>query len=88
MIRTAQTSLLEAVASGAGVVFEIDHADETVETGWSVLVLGLGEEVTRAAERTELESLPLHPWAPGRARPWLRIQSHPDHGACDQPETG
>ncbi len=74
VIRTAQTSLLEAVAGGAAVAFEIDHSDETAETGWSVLVLGLGEEVTAASERTELESLPLHPWAPGPRDRWIRIR--------------
>jgi nitroimidazol reductase NimA-like FMN-containing flavoprotein (pyridoxamine 5'-phosphate oxidase superfamily) len=74
VIRTAQTSLLEAVAGGAAVVFEIDHADEAVETGWSVLVFGLGEEVTAASERTELERLSLHPWAPGPRDRWIRIR--------------
>ena len=35
---------------------------------------GLGEEVTAASERTELESLPLHPWAPGPRDRWIRIR--------------
>jgi nitroimidazol reductase NimA-like FMN-containing flavoprotein (pyridoxamine 5'-phosphate oxidase superfamily) len=75
VIRTAQTSLLEAVAGGAAVAFEIDHSDETAETGWSVLVSGVGEEVTASAERSQLESLPLHPWAPGERDRWIRIRA-------------
>jgi nitroimidazol reductase NimA-like FMN-containing flavoprotein (pyridoxamine 5'-phosphate oxidase superfamily) len=73
-LRTAQTSLLEAVAGGAAVAFEIDGSDESAETGWSVLVRGRGEEVTSGAERSQLEKLPLHPWAPGAKDRWIRIR--------------
>ena len=74
VLRTAQTSLLEAVAGGAEVAFEVDGSDELAETGWSVLVRGRGEEVSSGAERSELEKLPLHPWAPGARDRWLRIR--------------
>ena len=87
VIRTAQTSLLEAVAGGAAVAFEIDHSDETAETGWSVLVLGLGEEVTEpravAAREPAAASLGARPERPLDTHP-----SHPDHGPGDQPEAG
>jgi nitroimidazol reductase NimA-like FMN-containing flavoprotein (pyridoxamine 5'-phosphate oxidase superfamily) len=75
VVRTAQTSLLEAVGGGASVAFEIDHMDELAETGWSVLVLGIGEEVTKTAERSQLDSLPLHPWAPRARDLWIRIRA-------------
>ena len=74
VLRTAQTSLLEAVAGGAAVAFEIDGSDESAETGWSVLVSGRAEELTAAAERSQLEKLPLHPWAPGGRDRWIRIR--------------
>ena len=87
VLRTAQTSLLEAVAGGAEVAFEVDGSDELAETGWSVLVRGRGEEVSSGAERSELEKLPLHPWAPGE-RPLATNPTDPDHGPRDQPEAG
>jgi nitroimidazol reductase NimA-like FMN-containing flavoprotein (pyridoxamine 5'-phosphate oxidase superfamily) len=75
VMRTAQTSLLEGIGGGAPVAFEVDASDAFAETGWSVVVQGVGEEVTGDAERSELAKLPLHPWAPGERDRWLRI--HP-----------
>jgi nitroimidazol reductase NimA-like FMN-containing flavoprotein (pyridoxamine 5'-phosphate oxidase superfamily) len=75
VVRTAQTPLLEAIGGGARVAFEIDHTDDLAETGWSVLVIGVGEEVTAEAERSQLEHLPLHPWAPRPRDRWLRIRA-------------
>jgi nitroimidazol reductase NimA-like FMN-containing flavoprotein (pyridoxamine 5'-phosphate oxidase superfamily) len=75
VLRTAQTSLLEAFGAGPPVAFEVDGSDAFAETGWSVVVQGAGEEVTDDAERSQLARLPLHPWAPGERDRWLRI--HP-----------
>jgi uncharacterized protein len=59
------------------VAFEIDYIDESRKEGWSVVVTGLGREITgaldRASEREQL--LPLEPWAGGPKAHWIRIIS-------------
>ena len=74
VFRTAQTSMLEALSGGAPIAFELDGSDTFAETGWSVLVRGRATEVTDERLRSELGSLPLHPWAPGARDRWIRIQ--------------
>src|ERR1700686_2065360 len=48
------------------VTFEVDHVDWEKGVGWSVLVQGLGEDISGAIdERSELRrSLAIHSWAP------------------------
>ena len=57
------------------VAFEIDEFDSTLREGWSVVVTGMGREITGAldhvSEREQL--LPLQPWAPGPKEHWVRI---------------
>lgn len=73
VVRTGQTELLEAIAGGATVVFEVDEGDPTSETGWSVVLKGYASEVSDAAELSDVARLPLHSWAAGRKDHWLRI---------------
>ena len=73
VFRTGATAMLEGLAGGANVAFEVDRADAEVETGWSVLVRGRATEVTDGAEREHLARLPLRPWAPGERGRWLRV---------------
>jgi nitroimidazol reductase NimA-like FMN-containing flavoprotein (pyridoxamine 5'-phosphate oxidase superfamily) len=57
------------------VSFEVDHVDWEQGLGWSVLVQGLGEDISTAIdERSEaLRSLAVHSWAPPPADRWLMI---------------
>ena len=57
------------------VSFEVDHVDWDQGVGWSVLIQGLGEDISTAIdERSEaLRSLPAHSWAPPPADRWLTI---------------
>jgi nitroimidazol reductase NimA-like FMN-containing flavoprotein (pyridoxamine 5'-phosphate oxidase superfamily) len=78
-------------ASRSPVVFEVDDIDRRAESGWSVIVHGVAQEVT-AFDRADLQarvySMPLQPWAPGdkpsvvRIVPTLitgrRIRHHPN----------
>lgn len=66
-------------AMHANVTFQVDDIDEVNHTGWSVLVQGLAEEVTRRhspelIRRTEATDL--EPWAPGESFHWVRIIPH------------
>jgi nitroimidazol reductase NimA-like FMN-containing flavoprotein (pyridoxamine 5'-phosphate oxidase superfamily) len=73
VFRTGATALLEGLAGGSTMAFEVDGIDTSAETGWSVLVRGVASEVTDEHERARLARLPLHPWVPGERDRWLRV---------------
>ncbi|GAA3816314.1 DUF1918 domain-containing protein [Streptomyces phyllanthi] len=72
--RTAPDSV-PAAAVGTDVAFEVDHLDEAMSQGWSVLVVGPARGVTepdavrRLADRAHTE-----PWAGGGRDMWVSIQ--------------
>jgi nitroimidazol reductase NimA-like FMN-containing flavoprotein (pyridoxamine 5'-phosphate oxidase superfamily) len=73
--RTHSGTKLDA-ANHANISFQVDHIDETTRTGWSVLILGMAEDVTdRVAdpitERTR--DLRVDPWVPGEQPRLVRI---------------
>jgi hypothetical protein len=47
------------------VAFEVDHIDETMSEGWSVLVRGHARLIEESSERLALARLDLEPWAGG-----------------------
>lgn len=57
------------------VSFEVDHVDWEQAVGWSVLIQGIGEDISTAIDdRSEaLRSLALHSWAPPPGDRWLTI---------------
>jgi len=57
------------------VSFEVDQVDWDQGVGWSVIIQGLGEDISTAIdERSEaLRSLAVHSWAPPPADRWLMI---------------
>ena len=59
----------------ASVSFEVDHVDWDEGVGWSVLIQGLGQDISTAIdERSEaLRALAAHSWAPPPADRWLTI---------------
>ena len=64
-----------ATASLERVAFEIDHVDHDRHNGWSVLVQGVGQEITPAFSRLfeRVRALAITPWAPGDKEHWMRI---------------
>jgi hypothetical protein len=46
--------------------FEIDGIDQGSRTGWSVIIVGMTEQVTNAADVRRLDCLGLETWTPGR----------------------
>lgn len=73
-IRTDPGTKLEA-ASLSRVAFEVDDIDEASHTGWSVLVQGIGHDVTEALDVVSeaVRRLPVEPWAPGQKAHWIRV---------------
>ncbi len=57
------------------VSFEVDHVDWEQGVGWSVIIQGIGEDISTAIdERSEaLRALAVHSWAPPPADRWLMI---------------
>ena len=74
-VRTDPGTKLSAAAQGQ-VAFEIDEIDEAARSGWSVLVTGVGYEVTDAIddESEELRRFPVDTWTPGQRSHWIRIE--------------
>lgn len=60
---------------GRPVCFEVDGIDDTTHTGWSVLVIGWLEEVTRYNPRLyeTVTALGVAPWAEGERPHLLRV---------------
>jgi len=62
-------------ASLARVAFEIDGFDSARRTGWSVMVQGMGHDITDSIDviSEHLKTLTVSSWAPGRKPRLLRI---------------
>jgi nitroimidazol reductase NimA-like FMN-containing flavoprotein (pyridoxamine 5'-phosphate oxidase superfamily) len=64
-----------AAAAGAEVAFEVDHIDEALSQGWSVLVVGRAHQVTETeAVRRPADTAYTKPWPGGSRDLWLRIE--------------
>ena len=74
VFRTDPGSKLDAAVDAKPVAFEVDAADETTRTGWSVVVRGTLAEVTDPGDLERLRALPLYPWAPGDKARYVRVR--------------
>jgi transcriptional regulator with XRE-family HTH domain len=73
VFRTDDTT---AAAGGAGqekVSFDVDHFDEALSEGWSVLVSGAATILTRPEDLRAAESLQIEPWAGGDRNTYIRL---------------
>jgi nitroimidazol reductase NimA-like FMN-containing flavoprotein (pyridoxamine 5'-phosphate oxidase superfamily) len=73
LFRTAAGSPLED-ADEWTVGFEVDHIDNAMKEGWSVLVTGVLHRVTDEDELAEARDLRVEPWASGGRDTYLRVQ--------------
>ena len=85
VFRTAPDTLL-ALYANAQVSFEVDHLDEALRAGWSVLVHGRAHKVTdeRGVKRLE-DRTHLQPWAGGARDVYVRIAPIRISGRCIEP---
>lgn len=65
VFRAAPGTKLALGRARARVAFEVDEATEPLETGTSVVVHGVLEEVSHGPELERLRALPIRTWAPG-----------------------
>ncbi|MDX3451720.1 DUF1918 domain-containing protein [Streptomyces sp. ME02-8801-2C] len=74
VFRTAPEST-PAAAIGSEVAFEVDHMDEAMSQGWSVLAIGPASVVTEPdSVRRLTEHARTTPWAGGAREMWVSIQ--------------
>jgi nitroimidazol reductase NimA-like FMN-containing flavoprotein (pyridoxamine 5'-phosphate oxidase superfamily) len=73
--RTTRGSKLYGLLHSSKATFEIDSIDPATRTGWSVVVVGVTEEVIDPAEVRRLETLGLDVWAAGHRSHWVRIRA-------------
>ena len=65
-----------AVAAGTVVSFEVDHIDEAMSEGWSVLVTGRARLVDDPPELERIiDSGDIEPWPGGRREALMRIET-------------
>jgi hypothetical protein len=68
-------SKLLALIRSASAAFEIDGVDPQTRTGWSVIIVGITEDVTNPLDIQRLEGLGLQTWGPGTKTHWVRIRA-------------
>jgi hypothetical protein len=76
LIRSAPGSKLRALLRSSRAAFEIDWTDPAECVGWSVIVVGVSEEITNAAELRRIDGLGFEPWAPGEKGHWICIRAN------------
>jgi len=73
VIRTAEGTVIDGHADGP-VALEVDHIDEALGQGWSVLVRGPAHRVSHPAELRRLqEDAVVWPWPGGEREVYVRI---------------
>ena len=94
VFRTAAGSKFHALLLQANAAFEIDGIDSGSRTGWSVIILGMTEEITNPSEVRRLDRLGLEHGHLGPSRtgcgsaPWTvtgRLIGAASHTTPDEP---
>ena len=62
-----------AAAAGSTVSFEVDHIDEVMSEGWSVLITGRAQLVDDPAQLEQLAELGIEPWPGGHRNAVMRV---------------
>jgi len=74
IFRTGAGTKLDAAVHNAVVAFEVDEVDPMCRQGWSVLVVGLADELTDPDLHARVSRIALEPWAPGDRQFYVRIR--------------
>ena len=73
VFRTEAGSTVLASLPEQEVSFEVDHLDEALTEGWSVLISGVGRALVDPTEREQARSLSIAPWAGGERDAYVRL---------------
>jgi len=70
------TRLADSLGRQANVSFDVDHLDEALGEGWSVLLTGTARVITEPGELERVGSLGIEPWAGGDRPTYIRLRAH------------
>jgi nitroimidazol reductase NimA-like FMN-containing flavoprotein (pyridoxamine 5'-phosphate oxidase superfamily) len=73
VFRTSDEGSVTAGVRQPQVSFDIDHLDDTLAEGWSVLLSGKASIITDQGERAEASKLGIEPWAGGDRDTYVRM---------------
>lgn len=73
VFRTGAATSLTLCAGQRRVSFEVDHIDEALGEGWSVLLSGEANVVSDGRELAQVQALGVQPWAGGQRDRYFRI---------------
>ncbi|TCJ00029.1 pyridoxamine 5'-phosphate oxidase family protein [Aeromicrobium sp. IC_218] len=72
---TAAGGILARSADADQVAFQVDHHDDTFQSGWSILLRGRAEVVHDEGLAATLADRGLRPWAPGERTTLVRLRA-------------
>jgi len=72
VFRTESEARLTSLANET-VSFEVDHLDEALTEGWSVLLTGVSRVIIDPAELEQARGLEIGPWAGGERETYVRM---------------
>lgn len=73
VFRTDDRTAAAGAVSQHQVSFDVDHIDDALSEGWSVLVSGTASILTRPEEIRAAENLGIDPWPGGDRKTYIRI---------------
>ncbi len=76
VFRTGGDARLTDSLRQASVSFDVDHLDDALAEGWSVLLTGTAAVVTEPDELDHVRSLGIEPWAGGVRQTFVRLRVH------------
>jgi uncharacterized protein len=75
IFRTLEGSKFHTLGRSSRAGFEIDGYDPETGSGWSVIVIGTTERITRTADIERLARLDARPWPGGENSHWMRMRA-------------
>jgi transcriptional regulator with XRE-family HTH domain len=73
VFRTGSAAIIAACAAGQLVSFDVDHVDDVLSEGWSVLASGTASAMTAGPELAQAGALGITPWADGDYDTCIRL---------------
>lgn len=73
VFRTSSDASLADGLHDRRVSFDVDHIDDTLGEGWSVLLSGTASVITDADELARAKALDIRPWADGDRDTYIRL---------------
>ncbi len=74
VFRTGGGTRLAENLQQASVSFDVDHLDDALGEGWSVLLTGTASVITEPDELDQARSLGIEPWAGGDRQTYVRLR--------------